>query len=390
MSGIKLTKVPSSTIATPAAGKVTIFDNSDAGGNVPSFKDETGTVTALRGGSGVPGISGADGNDGEAGPPGPPGPTGAMGATGPAGPAGGSAQLASIVAASAAIANTETVVVSASLAAGYLTAGMSLRIRGAGVGTTGLTPGVDTFRVRIGPTTLTGTIPTSVAPAANASVTAQAFSFEALVTLRTTGAVGTIIGECEASGDDVATGLFTMLQDLSATTATVAVDTTVANLLELTFQSATAGSSCTFHVATIEVMSSGAGGGGLQYRQAQLSGDVVLAVAGTYYDGPSISLAAGTWLVLAAATIQVAAGANGTVDAVITDGVTTYSSAESTLGANGYRTSLALPPVVIVLAGTTTLKISAAGDNAGGTLLANALSNGAPPAATRIAAIEIA
>ena len=265
MSGIKLTKVAASTIPTPAANKITIFDNADSGTGVPSYKDETGTVTALRGGTGVPGITGADGNDGDDGTPGPPGnpgPTGATGATGPTGATGGSAQLASIIAASGAIANTETVVVSASLAANYLTAGMSLRIRAAGVGTTGLTPGVDTFRIRIGTTTLTGNIPTSVAPTAVASVTAQAFSFEALLTVRTAGAGGTIIGECEVQGDDAATGLFTVLQDLSATVATVAVDTTATKLLELTFQSGTAGSSCTFHVATIEVMAAGAAGGG--------------------------------------------------------------------------------------------------------------------------------
>lgn len=230
MSGITLTKIAAASIPTPAANKVTIFDETTTG--EPSYKDDTGTVTSLKGTNGSNGAS------------------------------GGSAQIASIAAASAAIANTETVVVSASLAANYMTAGMSFRIRAAGVGTTGLTPGVDTFRIRIGTTTLTGNIPTSVAPAANASVTAQPFSFEALVTVRTAGAGGTIIGECLAVGDDVATGLFTTLVDLSATVATVAVDTTATKLLELTFQSATAGSSCTFHVATIEVLNSGAAGGG--------------------------------------------------------------------------------------------------------------------------------
>lgn len=176
---------------------------------------------------------------------------------------GGSNQLASIAAASAAIANTEAVVVSTSLAANYLTAGMSFRIRAAGVGTTGATAGASTFRIRIGSTTLTGNIPTSVAPTANDSVTAQPFSFEAIVTCRTTGATGTIIGECQALGDNASTGLFTTLNDLSATTATVVVDTTATKLLELTFQSGSAGSSCVFHTATIEVLSSGSVGGAL-------------------------------------------------------------------------------------------------------------------------------
>ena len=177
-------------------------------------------------------------------------------------PGAGGTLLASITAASAAIANTETVVVAATLGAGSLAVGQSFRVRAAGVGTTAGTPGASTFRIRIGPTTLTGTIPTSVAPSAVASVTAQPFSFEAIVTIRTITASGTIIGECQVFGDDVATGLFTVLVDLSATVATVAVDSTVANLLELTFQSGAASSSCTFHIATIESLTASGGGGG--------------------------------------------------------------------------------------------------------------------------------
>lgn len=164
----------------------------------------------------------------------------------------GSAQLASIVAASAAIANTETVVVSASLAPNTITAGMSFRIIAAGVGTTGLLPGNDTFRIRIGTTTLTGTIPATVAPAAVASVTAQPFAFEAMITCRTIGAGGTIIGVAWTLSDNVTTGLFALLVDVNTTTATVALDTTATNLLEFTFQSGAATSTATFHIASIQ------------------------------------------------------------------------------------------------------------------------------------------
>ena len=256
MSGIKLTRVASGTIPTPATGKDTIFDDSTIG---PAYKTDSGAVVSLIGGRGVMGQPGADGEEGDNGAPGPTGTTGPTGATGPT---GGAAQLASTVAASAAIAATETVVVSASLTAGYLTAGKSFRIRAAGVGTTGATPGSDIFRIRIGPTTLTGTIPTSVTTLGIAVVTAQPFDFEAIVTLRTSGAGGTIIGECVVQADNVASGRYAVLNSLSATVATVAVDTTVANLLELTYISGNAGSSNTFHVAEIEVLSSGPAGGG--------------------------------------------------------------------------------------------------------------------------------
>ncbi len=163
-----------------------------------------------------------------------------------------SAQLAAIVAPSAAIANTETVVVSCSLAPNTITASMSFRISAAGVGTTVLVPGNDTFRIRIGPTTLTGTIPATVAPAATASVTAQPFAFEALITCRTAGAGGTIIGVATTLSDNVTTGLFALLVDVNTSTATVAVNTTATNLLEFTFQSGAATSNATFHVAVIQ------------------------------------------------------------------------------------------------------------------------------------------
>lgn len=162
--------------------------------------------------------------------------------------------IASIVTASAAVADTETKIVSATLAANSVVAGATYLITAAGVGTTSTSPGSGTFRVRLGPTTLTGNIGTSIAVPFVASITAQPFYLMATVTVRTAGASGTLIGEMKVSGTHITTGLTTSLNNISSTVATVAVDTTAANLLELTFVSGAATASCTFHVAQIVVV----------------------------------------------------------------------------------------------------------------------------------------
>jgi len=171
---------------------------------------------------------------------------------------GGSSSTPSFasISSAVAIANTETQVVGLTIAAGTLTVGSTYRIRAAGVYTSGVTPGTGTWRIRIGTTTLTGNIACSVAPAQIASLTNAPFTFEALVTVRAIGAAGTIIGECwvggaPASGANHSFSNGTIQVPIvgSATTATVAVDTTVAEILELTYISGNAGTTATFHVA---------------------------------------------------------------------------------------------------------------------------------------------
>lgn len=156
--------------------------------------------------------------------------------------------IASITAA-AAIANTETVVVSATLPAGFMAAGTTLRIRAFGVYTSGATGGTPTCNIRIGPTTLTGNIPVTCGSANGNSQTAQPVSFEALVTVRTNGAGGTVIGGAEYKRFPSAPSF-----SFGTSTSTVAVDTTVANLIEFTFISGNAGTTTTWFVAEIEVV----------------------------------------------------------------------------------------------------------------------------------------
>ena len=149
----------------------------------------------------------------------------------------------------AAIANTETVVTSASIASG-LAAGSTFAVRGYGRLTTGATGGSSIFRFRVGPTTLTGNIAATLTIANAALVTDAPFKFEMLVTVRTSGGAGTVIGNVSVSGG--VTGAFTVVADVSALSATVAVDTTVTNLVEVTYISGNAGSTATFENVSIE------------------------------------------------------------------------------------------------------------------------------------------
>lgn len=156
--------------------------------------------------------------------------------------------------AAVAIANTETLVLGVQLPASWLVAGTVFVIRGWGRLTSGATGGTSIFRCRIGPTTLTGNIPATVSPVNANSVTNAPFYLEMIVTVRTAGAGGTAIGNCSISAQTAAPIAFTSKDTISATSATVAVDTTVANRIELTYISGNAGTTATFENVTTQLV----------------------------------------------------------------------------------------------------------------------------------------
>ena len=98
------------------------------------------------------------------------------------------------------------------------------------------------MRVRVGPVTLTGNIAASLT--GNVGSAAVPSAFWALVTIDSTGATGSVIGGITQSKNAVA-------PTTGVATAAVAVDTTVANLVELTFVSGNAANTYTFRVASI-------------------------------------------------------------------------------------------------------------------------------------------
>ncbi len=160
----------------------------------------------------------------------------------------------STVAAGAVIVNAEALVVSCTMPANTMAAGTTFRITGAGRITTAGSPGNDVFRIRVGSTTLTGTIAATVTAAATASITTQPFWLDFLVTVRTGGVSGTVVGQGVVYGTDVTTGAWTTLNIIGITASSVAVDTTAAKFVELTAVSGAADSGIFFQNAAIQVV----------------------------------------------------------------------------------------------------------------------------------------
>jgi hypothetical protein len=160
----------------------------------------------------------------------------------------------SIVAASAAIVNAEALVVACTMPANTMAAGTTFRITAAGSVTTAGTPGNTVFKIRLGTTTLTGNIASTVTAPAVASITAQPFYLDLLVTVRTAGASGTVVGQGFVASTHVTTGAFTSLNIVGITTTAVAVDTTAVKFVELTAITGATDSSVTFQNAAIQVV----------------------------------------------------------------------------------------------------------------------------------------
>lgn len=160
--------------------------------------------------------------------------------------------FASLVA-DAAIANTETVVVSASLPAGFMKAGTTFRVRALGSLTTGATGGTAQFRCRVGPTTKLGAVVGNASQVNANSVSAAPFELEMLITIRTVGASGATMGVATVKAQTAAPIAFTS-KDTIVLSGAPTVDTTIVNLIELTYISGNAGSTATFKVAELEVV----------------------------------------------------------------------------------------------------------------------------------------
>jgi hypothetical protein len=129
-------------------------------------------------------------------------------------------------------------------------------------------------------------------------------------------------------------------------------------------------------------------GGTITTAEADLGGDVTMTNANQYYDGPSVSLAAGTWFITGTLTVR-AGAANCVLTAQLWDGTTTESSSETRMATSGAQYTISLSGI-IVLAGTTTVKLSAASTAGGGSIFAAAFFNGVGNNASHIRAIKVA
>lgn len=111
------------------------------------------------------------------------------------------------------------------------------------------------------------------------------------------------------------------------------------------------------------------GAGGLSWIvpstvDVSLGADVTMTTAGTFYDGPSGSFAAGTWLVLWKAFFRVVTGtpAHHEFWVKMWDGSTVYDTSHDDKYINTTYHNMVHGFAVVTLGGTTTLKISATSD----------------------------
>lgn len=129
----------------------------------------------------------------------------------------------------------------------------------------------------------------------------------------------------------------------------------------------------------------------LSNTNASLAADVTMTTAGTFYDGPSVSLAAGTWLVLWKALFT-HTGAQIEFAGKLWDGTTVYDEAHDDVdpaGTSTYHNSLS-GHAIVTLTAQTTVKISVSADTNGQTLKRNAVFGSATShTPTRISAVRI-
>lgn len=166
-------------------------------------------------------------------------------------PAEAEVGLRSITSNVGAFSTSETQVVGATIPANSWTVGSTYRIRAFGqVVANSSAAHTVTLRCRIGTSSLSGNIAASRAPATSGTASGDPFSVEALVTCRSVGASGTVIGGVAIIGN--ATQPFNAAQFIGNSGSTVVVDTTAANVIELTGVTSNAGTTVAFHLATIE------------------------------------------------------------------------------------------------------------------------------------------
>lgn len=131
--------------------------------------------------------------------------------------------------------------------------------------------------------------------------------------------------------------------------------------------------------------------GAITYATASLSADVALTTSSTWYDGPSVSIAAGTWLVVGRITHVRAATTAETIFGRVTDGTNHYGSSQLYHpSASGSGTVLPIS-CIVTLASTTTIKLQATSSAGASTSVMKAAmtANGSGNNATNITAIRL-
>jgi hypothetical protein len=122
---------------------------------------------------------------------------------------------------------------------------------------------------------------------------------------------------------------------------------------------------------------------------SQLGADVSMPTANTFYDGPSASLVAGIWLVMASVHVVNGATGGGQITAKIWDGTTVWASGLQSASGTNFPVQVDVVAIVTLVA-TTTVKVSVTCNLANATLKAAAVTNGAGNNASTLVALRVA
>jgi hypothetical protein len=128
----------------------------------------------------------------------------------------------------------------------------------------------------------------------------------------------------------------------------------------------------------------------LTQQSAFLGTDVAMTSANTWYDGPTLSLAAGTWLVFASATVGRTATTAGNYDLRISTGSVHYASVQQYHASVANNWAALSCNGVAVLASTTTIKLQVAGTLTSDVLKAATPNNASGNNATGLIAVRVA
>lgn len=107
----------------------------------------------------------------------------------------------------------------------------------------------------------------------------------------------------------------------------------------------------------------------------RVTGDVSIVSADTFYDGPSLTLAAGTYDLTGRVTIKNTSGGGTQITAKLWNGTTGYDATQEWGETNNGIYTLTLVKASLVLGGSTTVKVSVAQSAGGGTILATVPNN---------------